>query len=557
MALKICMESIQNLDIAEDTLNRTDVYLAEQYSLYNDNKSFLMEGVLNKVYTGLKKFFRKCINLIIRFWKWIVGVVKKIINKIKSFFKYIWGKITGETSSAVSSRPVDLVIIDADDKDADVIQTQVNSDKDIQRYSTTAINKLSSAISKLSKENVELMKEAEKMYSNTTTESYSPMEEKVVYNTRMHRGYQDGSSLKQDWGEDKYNEEIKIWDNKWNEYEGMMKQQNVDISELSNNAKNAFKGGVSYQGNSFASTLYQTSFNFFNIDKAKIVVESENIVEEYRAMLAHDLDYMRTHGDSTTRSIVQGWLHDFADMEGWDKKISRSDYIDKWFQKDLMLYYDNPEITRKWLKLMINYNRNMIKSMNKILTMNYQNLGISKTEIDILKNRNLNESEFGNTAFDLIVNRIKELMNYNDWVWDLRPYGMGMILINDTIKEELGKLPNGEAMINGGPTNTTEGWRKVVSYALKYDITLLSHGIYEEDENGNGYWGLWGGLKMPDGTYTERVDDACMWIYQHRKEYGFKRVMVCSCNPGYKLPEVLQRAKDIFYQMSMTSTLLR
>jgi uncharacterized coiled-coil protein SlyX len=246
---------------------------------------------------------------------------------------------------------------------------------------------------------------------------------------------------------------------------------------------------------------------------------------------------------------------------------------------------------RKWLKLRINWNNNIIKTLQNMITTNQKLLGLTTEEVVALT-KDLSEGNIDSTK--AIIEKNKDtIISEDHTLIDGKKIGLGCIIISDAIADD--SLKNDEKSSDPKEIHNRishRGWYYEVSnfwltdtpitYMTKYDCTIVGHGgsmgdeVFQtdkdekviKDKNGDpiiesGGW-IVEKVKTPKGHYCETVYKDGKTEYIRMNDLirelileGFKRINVVSCNPGgFKLPPSIQNSKKVLVRMSLTSTLI-
>lgn len=556
MALILNMGTVADLDVAMENINEADRYIERQSIIYGVEP--VTEGIGSKVVAGIKKFVQWCVKMVIKLWKAIIKFVKWVINKIKKLFKMLVGKIKGDKVSEVTDANIENKLIMVSNDSAKLVTDTVNKSSDIKKLSTLAINNISKVIKERSKEEVEYVKKYESLDLGTTKESYElddALLEKVVNNARVGQYKDKTTYLDYDWAKQDINNQL----NDWREDRAARGKENDEYSDrlfigaAKRELGDFYASTNSVTGGSLLGHFYNHDVSIFNIERAKKVVESKNFIDDYITLVDEFVFKTAMEGSTAPRLVIGNmvaminYVKDsyVGSLASEDGKISVDTIVHKFFAKDFMIYEDNPEITRTWLKLRINYSRSIVLTLKKILTFNADMLGLTKDEIDSM-NGEMNESESAKTVMALAQKAF-----YEDWIEeyrriDLRYFGMGAITISPKIVADW---------------DSPERCREIIMLLIKYDLIVNAHGgvVWLEDEEKDAW--IIEKVKCPyenaGEVWWESPDEVVEWVKNNYKKFKIKRVLFMNCNPGHvKLSdEWAYKNKHVMFQMS-TQTML-
>lgn len=338
-----------------------------------------------------------------------------------------------------------------------------------------------------------------------------------------------------------------------------------------------------------------------NIDKEKLqaIIESKNIVEEYKLYLNLEIDKINKRefininninkdnkkqlNSNTTGidNIIKATYDTLIDM-GIDKSRIKRYIVDTFYEVS-----DDPKVIKKLLQLRINYNNKIISLLQKMLRLNYKVLGISQEEANHYIN-NLNDKD--SKVSNLNIKKVKQLVfkNRHKFVFkdkiDLRPLGFGVCFhtsrytgLEDftTLERMLQLIMRYDVIIMGHGSNVDANTVDKISnieqdrdritsnkiknqdinkdiinknYAQKYDKL---HDEYKDTIKKAKYEWSVQPIRTDKGTFSNMDELVRSLIKQ-----GFKSIYILSCNPGhYELADDIKKTKGVRIHMGNNSIL--
>lgn len=528
------------LECALENVNSADAYLDRQTVLYG------LDVVEEGVGSALKKFFNAVMKILVKIWKSIVKAVKWVIKKIKDLFSTAIDKIKGTSSSI--REPIDLPAIIVTKDSATVEHNRVKDDKSMQAVCSRAINHISKTIQERSKEEIELVKQYQSMdlgnVNESADESSRSLIEKVIYNYNPGEDYYDNTTYadnyratddyayQREWIDEnvpeKYREE---------EYDELEKTVDILYSKGGERFDNKQLHGVAYQGSNIMDHYYNKDLGLFDIEKAKAIAESPNIVEEYTKMIMFDLKTLYAKYPESQNLRTTMYEIGMLDNDLKDTGITAKDLMNNWeYAKDLMIYKDRPDLIRRFLKIRINWNRSIIKTLERILSWDHGVFSIGKTQLDLLRGQ-LNNSDYANALTKKMNNVLSNAVKQGIYVVDMRVFNLGIFLTNRYAAE----LALREQKMTS-----------IIQYLVKYNIVIICHGDSTSEQ---GKWKLYGGLQLPDNTVVQTCAEMCDWCKANSDKFNIKRVLFLVCNGGNaKLPEWCYTDRKIIFRISTRYT---
>ena len=304
-----CMEC--GIDYYSETIE-FPVYRLNDYNLN-------VEGFFSTIWNGIKTIAKKMFKFIVWIWKGLVGFVKKVIAKIKSFF-------TGKNATnlnAETEKPIEVEVIALES--ASIKKTKINSKKELEAFMVKHIEKISKEINHRSKDQIEAAKELEKW-----TERYKPTQEaKIVRGKEINRYI--GAEYLDQQGKLDPNKPSGIAD----EYMWDKSRPDFDPNQK---ADLLYGDHMSYS---------QASGNSGSIDasKYKEALNAENVVEAYNNLINFSIDNNR---------LLKG-IVDELERYGVTQEEAR-----KYVTSNFFITSDNPDVVRNLINLRLNYNKSLL-----------------------------------------------------------------------------------------------------------------------------------------------------------------------------------------------------
>ena len=214
----------------------------------------------------------------------------------------------------------------------------------------------------------------------------------------------------------------------------------------------------------------------FDKEKAKYILESKNIVEEYNIWINAEVDRMMDpnviHPSQGTGEFLGKQLAYAMETAGLSKQEIKNYLIGTFYYTT-----DDPEKIKKMLTLRLEYNNKITSILQKMIQLNYKLLGYTEKEMEQLSSNLKSEDNKSNTAALEIKRRIyqnksKFLTNGGECV-DLTSLGFGKIFITKG-KDFLGLNSNYAGDNDNNELQAIDG---LLQKAMKYDAIVMCHGF--------------------------------------------------------------------------------
>jgi len=269
-------------------------------------------------------------------------------------------------------------------------------------------------------------------------------------------------------------------------------------------------------------------------NKLKLIIESNNIVEEYNEYLNLEfdkLDKRKTNLSGFDYNIKLG-IESLREL-GVKENDIRKVVLDTFFEVS-----DDPKVIKKFLQLRINYNTKIVNLLQKMLRNNYQILGISNEEAEKL-NKNLKDDK--SSAKSII--EIKQLILNNKSKFiksgkvDLRELGFGVAYITQKDLREITEFVTLD---------------KLIQILMRYDCMVIGHGSGINGESAGKY----NNLSNTRNTIEDKHNDLVTKYNDLYDEYKKEKQK----NPDFGKTErgkmILSKIKDLDSKSDRTSALL-
>ena len=235
----------------------------------------------------------------------------------------------------------------------------------------------------------------------------------------------------------------------------------------------------------------------FDKEKAKAILESDNIVKEYNKWIDAEIDEIIKVSDpaKNTPGVVPSkqemdkiqddgmsmYIAKFISLEAQNMGIDKTQ-LKNYLRGTFFYTSDNPNNIKLLLTLRLKYNQKITSLLNRMLSLNYKILGYTDQEAKELINT-LNGSGNGSNKVvkqikeKIFENRNKFIKNNGECV-DLTSLGFGKIFITK------GKDFNGintQKSIDNDSGNETEAIDAFLQKAMVNDVVILCHGMSSTD----------------------------------------------------------------------------
>lgn len=532
------------------------------------------EGIISGFVNIVKTIFQKAIQLLVKLWKAVVGIVKAVIKKAVEFFKRLLGI---KTQTKVD---IKVPIISKPGK-AEI--KEVKSGNDSVSIFKQAFGAISQEINNLERINIGLMKRFESNTTNHVKEHYMPTS--FAYNTDVEEGVAIGKATKGEF--DKRSEKTKAGAEFRKIEQGAIDDMIHNYEELGvptevvAKIKKAYTN-ITFQGDSRISHAQIGNINAIDMKKAQALVESQNICAMYEELKDASLQnvfnrvkeiasnpkwFEETMGlqiGVMGLSGVAELCNQIMQNNGCTEHDVEQYLKGSWFP-DFENITDNAKkeaAINKWVHLRINWNKGIIRILELMIRNNQKLLGLTTEEVEILSNE-LKEGKLDGVRDKLEANKDK-IISKDHKLIDGRKLGLGCICISDAIAKDSLDEDSADHMHKGWYYEVANFWSSdtAVTYMTKYDVTIVGHGESDTSEDEKGEWVV-EKIATPSGHYCKPREfmgqDFILMndlVDQLIKE-GFKRINIVSCNPGaHHLPKHVVDNKRVLVRMNLTSTLI-
>lgn len=539
------------------------------------------EGIVfNLAKKTFVKFFKLAKAAILKIWHSIINFVKKMIGKVKSFFKMLYNKITGKSDVRLEKpMTVTMICLNSDGSFYEVTKT-IYTEKELKNYFDNNLNSYSKLVKDLSEENLQSMENIDKLnesgycddnyLKDIVIETYNTLkmlptnEVKIIYNGDTAH-YADGSSTEMpeelmDRARKIHNQRLKTVDtSKMSKEEKLTFDLETEVVRTTNHQtfylldkdgyattdidaasrNNVYGLHVSYFGKDFLDHINLTDLNALDVNRAQAVLLSKNFAKDYQALCMDNLKEAKAYAEKYDLEFTLWFLGRYE----YTVKYLGLNEDEAWkyiYSKRCGYFEDNEELTKQLLKLRINHNQTTVRALNKILSANQNLVALTKTQFD-MKTKRINSSEEASKIIGGIAKHV--FNNYDEYhhgnILDLRKFDLGFALIDK----------NSEDIVNRAMGHNATNFRRLIMILLRYDFTFICHGV-----PGANYdrWEFMHPVDMPDGKIINNIDEFCEWVIDNHKKYNIKTVAVYSCNTGnYKIPDKYAKNKaNVIFQIS-------
>lgn len=309
------------------------------------------------------------------------------------------------------------------------------------------------------------------------------------------------------------------------------------------------------QGKDVIDSKIQTKIEYFDKEKAKAIIESEDIVKEYNKMINGTLKEIMEDSDITDQSI-EGTVRSIQRLNTNGGVIGHAtttaqalrsggisdDQVEKYIKGVYFYETDNPQAIKLLLQLRIKYNQKIVNLMRKAIECNYKILGYTESEAKLLlkdldDDSNKSNSAIGKIKKDISANREKFIKNNGDCI-DLTSLGFGKIFMSNGKGND---LMDAYHQINNAD-NASQALDNYLQKAMTHDAVVICHG------NSDGTDWIMQPIRTDKSgkTFTNMNE----FVQELIKE-GYRKILIGVCNPGsHKL------SKDTYSMMVKTHTVV-
>lgn len=315
----------------------------------------------------------------------------------------------------------------------------------------------------------------------------------------------------------------------------------------------------------------------FDQEKAKLILESNNIVKEYNEWVEFNVDEIMYNAKNYRADIDAGGSVEFDIMR--DIRIMINEYkisedkVRNYIKGTYFYQTDNPENIKLLLKLRIKYCQKITNMLTAMLQKNAKLLDLYDFEVNTLI-KQLESGDKGEVRQAMHEIRETILANSGKFIKDggklidLTPLGFGKIVLTPgtDIVSYVTELKADKYGYRAN--NLYQAFDELLQKAMEYDIIVNCHGNsrkgaidYKDkellDKTNQTYsdtkrWTCQP-IKPPGGGYFDDVNSLVRFLIKS----GYKKIMICSCNPGHhKLADDIQQTKGVIINHSDWSNLI-
>ena len=413
---------------------------------------FVQEGILSDIFKGIKSFFTKVIQFLVKIWRNLVDFVKKIINWVVSKVKKLFGK-KDDKEAAKNVKLIAAFCMEATEIPEGF--KEYNNIEELQRAFKKSIDKISNEIKIQSKKNIDFMKRYEKITSNRMKATESAiLLERVIYNDRP-----------------------------------------IDLSdtELSDFTKRFMNTALNYDDTVYFGGDIYTQMNLekidtMNIEGLKQLKEAgDNIMRLYKQFKEDTIDIIcNSWMNSYKKSFIEYTpdatnlaMHKILKAVSEMQSLGYTDSEVYKLSEAIFPEFESASDLQRWVNLKINFNEGLIATLKDMIIINYNIFDISSKEALRISN------QLGNNDFSgirkLFYDNFEKFHDPNRNQVDLRELGLGILCYS-----------KGVAGLDGSKNffelyNRTDISDRLLTLLYKYDIVIDSHGSHEFSNLGDMY----------------------------------------------------------------------
>lgn len=309
------------------------------------------------------------------------------------------------------------------------------------------------------------------------------------------------------------------------------------------------------RGKDVIDSKIQTKIEYFDKEKAKAIIESEDIVKEYNKMINGTLKEIMEDSDITDQSI-EGTVRSIQRLNTNGGAIGHAtttaqalrsggisdDQVEKYIKGVYFYETDNPQAIKLLLQLRIKYNQKIVNLMRKAIECNYKILGYTESEAKLLlkdldDDSNKSNSAIGKIKKDISANREKFIKNNGDCI-DLTSLGFGKIFMSNgkgnDFRDPYHQFNNSD--------NTSQALDNYLQKAMTHDAVVICHGASDGTD-----WIMQPIHTDKSGKTFTNMNE----LVQELIKEGYRKILIGACNPGsHKL------SKETYSMMVKTHTVV-
>lgn len=296
---------------------------------------------------------------------------------------------------------------------------------------------------------------------------------------------------------------------------GISKEMHISEEQASNYITSEFRyGEISTQFKNILDATVKHHLEQYNVEEDLMLLESENIVEAYNALIASRLEDVEKISKKLTE-IKQTVPLKYQEYQAEREKLSvcmskvidqysilcravgtdeaKKIVINEWYEPS-----EDPKVIREIIKLRVNYNNTMIQLFQAMIKNNYRELGYSEQEAKFYVEQLSKDSTPENqrdTIKDIKAKLFENQKKYDNGRFiDLRKLGAGVVYVT---KE-------------GGGLERFTSVDKLIQISMRWDCIILGHGGSEVNPGTEEYRRL--------KEYEKRLDDLNTELKTKREE---------------------------------------
>ena len=223
----------------------------------------------------------------------------------------------------------------------------------------------------------------------------------------------------------------------------------------------------------------KSSIETFDIEQQKLLLESANIVEDYKNFINCNID------KNVLYAGENGQGPSYAQIFHTMKYLFINDDLNKNFLTNFYNISDDPEQIKQVIQARITYIQGLNEILKTMVKKNAKMLGLTSAEVEVLiqglSNDKTNAETIGKIK-DIIVKNKDKFIKNGGRVLDLRPIGAGVYVGSDADEDFLVK--------------SDEKMKTIIQRLLSYDLEIETHGGVElSKDTENKYTKVYRGFK--------------------------------------------------------------
>lgn len=361
---------------------------------------------------------------------------------------------------------------------------------------------------------------------------------------------------------------------------GMREYKRNEIYRKGRKRENQEVSATTSTGKDINDSKMKSRIESFDQERAKLILESNDIVKEYNEWIDFDIDRIMDNAKNHKADIEAGGAIEFGIEQEIRIMINKyhikEDKVREYIKGTYFYQTDNPENIKLLLKLRIKYCQKITNMLVDMLQKNSKLLGLYDFEAsriirDIQSDDNYDVRRGMKKLRNEIIYNSHLFVKDNGCLIDLSQLGFGKIIL--TPRTDIVSYVTKLKMLKRGYeeediSNRHQAFDELLQKAMEYDIVINCHGSSRKgginyrnkellDKSNQTYSDVkrWTcqAIKAPGGGFFDDVNSLVRFLIKS----GYKKIMICSCNPGHhKLADDIQQAKGVIVNHSDWSNLI-